>query len=96
MRALQFLLDRPHCQYVVITCIPSYRRSQPAPNLKLPRDLESRKLKRDLRRQRLLDRRSPRLRTMRLTELILDGFKSYPVRTSIAGWDPSFNAVTGL
>ncbi|GAA6059589.1 hypothetical protein JCM10212_005088 [Sporobolomyces blumeae] len=33
---------------------------------------------------------------MRVTELILDGFKSYPVRTSIAGWDPSFNAITGL
>lgn len=33
---------------------------------------------------------------MRITELILDGFKSYPVRTSIAGWDPSFNAITGL
>ncbi|GEM06543.1 structural maintenanceof chromosome 2 [Rhodotorula toruloides] len=34
--------------------------------------------------------------SMRVTELILDGFKSYPVRTSIAGWDPSFNAITGL
>ncbi|GJN91828.1 hypothetical protein Rhopal_004851-T1 [Rhodotorula paludigena] len=33
---------------------------------------------------------------MRITELILDGFKSYPVRTSIAGWDSSFNAITGL
>ncbi|TNY19274.1 hypothetical protein DMC30DRAFT_13079 [Rhodotorula diobovata] len=33
---------------------------------------------------------------MRVTELILDGFKSYPVRTSIAGWDSSFNAITGL
>ncbi|GAA6035309.1 hypothetical protein JCM8097_008810 [Rhodosporidiobolus ruineniae] len=33
---------------------------------------------------------------MRVTELILDGFKSYPVRTSVSGWDPSFNAITGL
>lgn len=33
---------------------------------------------------------------MRITELILDGFKSYPHRTSISGWDGSFNAVTGL
>ena len=24
------------------------------------------------------------------------GFKSYPVRTQITGWDPSFNAITGL
>ena len=26
----------------------------------------------------------------------LTGFKSYPVRTQITGWDPSFNAITGL
>lgn len=24
------------------------------------------------------------------------GFKSYPARTTITGWDPSFNAITGL
>lgn len=24
------------------------------------------------------------------------GFKSYPVRTQITGWDTSFNAITGL
>ena len=24
------------------------------------------------------------------------GFKSYPVRTQITGWDSSFNAITGL
>jgi len=24
------------------------------------------------------------------------GYKSYPVRTQISGWDPSFNAITGL
>ncbi|TBU44815.1 condensin complex subunit SMC2 [Dichomitus squalens] len=33
---------------------------------------------------------------MHILELILDGFKSYPVRTPITGWDPSFNAITGL
>ena len=33
---------------------------------------------------------------MHIQELILDGFKSYPVRTPITGWDPSFNAITGL
>ncbi|VDB87086.1 unnamed protein product [Peniophora sp. CBMAI 1063] len=33
---------------------------------------------------------------MHITELILEGFKSYPVRTQISGWDPSFNAITGL
>ncbi|KAI7954759.1 hypothetical protein MJO28_005159 [Puccinia striiformis f. sp. tritici] len=33
---------------------------------------------------------------MHIVELILDGFKSYPVRTTISGFDPSFNAVTGL
>ena len=33
---------------------------------------------------------------MRIIELIIDGFKSYPGRTSLTGWDPSFNAITGL
>lgn len=49
---------------------------------------------------------------MRIEELILEGassalstspclisfagFKSYPERTTITGWDPSFNAITGL
>ncbi|KAL0948054.1 hypothetical protein HGRIS_010677 [Hohenbuehelia grisea] len=33
---------------------------------------------------------------MRIEELVLEGFKSYPVRTQISGWDPSFNAITGL
>ncbi|RSH76747.1 Structural maintenance of chromosomes protein 2 [Apiotrichum porosum] len=33
---------------------------------------------------------------MRIEELILDGFKSYPVRTTISGFDESFNAITGL
>ncbi|KAJ3556856.1 hypothetical protein NM688_g1793 [Phlebia brevispora] len=33
---------------------------------------------------------------MRIKELIIEGFKSYPGRTQISGWDPSFNAITGL
>ncbi|KAK5107988.1 hypothetical protein LTR62_008882 [Meristemomyces frigidus] len=33
---------------------------------------------------------------MRITELIIDGFKSYAVRTVISQWDPTFNAITGL
>ncbi|KAK4039045.1 SMC2-like protein [Parachaetomium inaequale] len=33
---------------------------------------------------------------MRVTELIIDGFKSYAVRTVISGWDESFNSITGL
>ncbi|KAL0580856.1 Structural maintenance of chromosomes protein 2 [Marasmius crinis-equi] len=33
---------------------------------------------------------------MRIEELVLEGFKSYPERTQIQGWDPSFNAITGL
>ncbi|KAF2484852.1 structural maintenance of chromosome protein 2 [Neohortaea acidophila] len=33
---------------------------------------------------------------MRITELIIDGFKSYAVRTVISPWDATFNAITGL
>ncbi|KAL1922238.1 uncharacterized protein VTP21DRAFT_9777 [Calcarisporiella thermophila] len=33
---------------------------------------------------------------MYIEELIIEGFKSYAVRTHITGWDPSFNAITGL
>lgn len=33
---------------------------------------------------------------MKVIELILDGFKSYAVRTVISGWDESFNSITGL
>ncbi|KAI1349629.1 SMC2-like protein [Xylaria sp. FL0043] len=33
---------------------------------------------------------------MRVTEVIIDGFKSYAVRTVISGWDESFNSITGL
>ncbi|KAG7694182.1 hypothetical protein KL951_004060 [Ogataea haglerorum] len=33
---------------------------------------------------------------MKIEELVLDGFKSYAVRTVISSWDPQFNAVTGL
>ncbi|CAG8741299.1 5686_t:CDS:2, partial [Acaulospora morrowiae] len=31
-----------------------------------------------------------------IEELVIDGFKSYAVRTVISGWDPEFNAITGL
>ena len=33
---------------------------------------------------------------MRVVEVVIDGFKSYAVRTVISGWDDSFNAITGL
>jgi hypothetical protein len=33
---------------------------------------------------------------MFVEELVLDGFKSYATRTVISGWDPEFNAITGL
>lgn len=33
---------------------------------------------------------------MKVEELIIDGFKSYATRTVISGWDPLFNAITGL
>lgn len=34
--------------------------------------------------------------TMRIIELIIDGYKSYAQRTVITGWDESFNSITGL
>lgn len=33
---------------------------------------------------------------MRIKEIVLDGFKSYSVRTTIKDFDPQFNAITGL
>ncbi|MCJ1234351.1 Structural maintenance of chromosomes protein 2 [Varicellaria rhodocarpa] len=33
---------------------------------------------------------------MRVVEVVVDGFKSYAVRTVITGWDESFNSITGL
>ena len=33
---------------------------------------------------------------MYIEEVILEGFKSYATRTVISGWDPQFNAITGL
>ena len=33
---------------------------------------------------------------MYISELILDGFKSYATRTVISGFDKEFNAITGL
>ena len=33
---------------------------------------------------------------MHIKEIVVDGFKSYSVRTNIEGFDPQFNAITGL
>lgn len=33
---------------------------------------------------------------MHIIEIVLDGFKSYATRTVISGFDPQFNAITGL
>lgn len=33
---------------------------------------------------------------MYIREIVLDGFKTYQNRTIIAGFDPQFNAITGL
>lgn len=33
---------------------------------------------------------------MFIQELVLEGFKSYATRTVVSGWDPAFNAITGL
>ncbi|KAF2188611.1 RecF/RecN/SMC protein [Zopfia rhizophila CBS 207.26] len=33
---------------------------------------------------------------MRVVEVVIDGFKSYAVRTVISGWDEEFNSITGL
>ncbi|KAJ5731924.1 hypothetical protein N7493_003405 [Penicillium malachiteum] len=33
---------------------------------------------------------------MRIIEIVIDGFKSYAVRTVISGWDEAFNSITGL
>jgi structural maintenance of chromosome 2 len=33
---------------------------------------------------------------MFIKQLVIDGFKSYANRTVIDGWDPAFNAITGL
>ena len=33
---------------------------------------------------------------MHLIEIVIDGFKSYSVRTSVDNLDPQFNAITGL
>ena len=33
---------------------------------------------------------------MFIKEIVLDGFKSYATRTVISGFDPEFNAITGL
>jgi structural maintenance of chromosome 2 len=33
---------------------------------------------------------------MHIKEIVIDGFKSYPNRTVVSGFDPAFNAITGL
>lgn len=33
---------------------------------------------------------------MHIKSIVLDGFKSYGQRTEINGFDPEFNAITGL
>jgi len=33
---------------------------------------------------------------MYIYEVIIDGFKSYAQRTVVSGFDPQFNAITGL
>ena len=33
---------------------------------------------------------------MHIKEVIIDGFKSYATRTVVSGFDPHFNAITGL
>ena len=33
---------------------------------------------------------------MYIHEIIIDGFKSYANRTVVSGFDPHFNAITGL
>lgn len=33
---------------------------------------------------------------MYIKKVVLDGFKSYAQRTEISGFDPNFNAITGL
>lgn len=33
---------------------------------------------------------------MRIKDIVIDGFKSYSVRTVIKDFDPQFNAITGL
>ncbi|XP_065833920.1 structural maintenance of chromosomes protein 2-like [Oscarella lobularis] len=41
-------------------------------------------------------RRTPISKNMYVKEIVLDGFKSYAQRTVISGFDPLFNAITGL
>ena len=33
---------------------------------------------------------------MHIEEIVIDGFKSYATRTVVTGFDPFFNAITGL
>jgi len=40
-------------------------------------------------------RQRRQIANMRIVEVIIDGFKSYAVRTVISGWDDSFNSSMG-
>lgn len=33
---------------------------------------------------------------MYIKQVVIDGFKSYATRTTVSGFDPQFNAITGL
>lgn len=33
---------------------------------------------------------------MYIKQVVIDGFKSYAQRTTVSGFDPQFNAITGL
>lgn len=33
---------------------------------------------------------------MYIKQIVIDGFKSYATRTTVSGFDPQFNAITGL
>lgn len=68
--------------FIVVTCVS---RATNTPSRGQPRQNE-----------RVCSDASSSPTTMRIEELVLDGFKSYPVRTVITGWDSSFNAITGL
>ena len=49
--------------------------------------------RRSRRQARVLGLTTP---AMHLEEIVLDGFKSYAVRTTVSGFDREFNAITGL
>ena len=42
------------------------------------------------------NRRAPSIDKMYIKQIVLEGFKSYAQRTEVTGFDPLFNAITGL